>query len=90
MFIGAFRTQPILGALGIVGAAITAVYILRLVARVFFGQRDAQWDGLADLDLREFAAAGALVIPIVLVGVYPAPFLDVLRPGVDLVLGGLP
>ncbi len=90
VFIGAFRTQPILGALGIVGAAITAVYILRLVARVFFGQRDAQWDGLTDLDLREFAAAGALVIPIVLVGVYPAPFLDVLRPGVDLVLGGLP
>ena len=90
VFVGAFRTQPVLGALGIIGAAITAVYILRLIARVFYGQRDAQWDGLTDLDLREFAAAGALVVPIVIVGVYPAPFLDVLRPGIDALLGGLP
>ena len=89
VFIGAFRSEPLLGALGILGAAITAVYILRLVARVFFGQRDAQWDHLPDLTVRELAAGGALVIPIVLVGIYPAPFLDVLRPGVDAVLGGL-
>ncbi|MYK35643.1 MAG: NADH-quinone oxidoreductase subunit M, partial [Chloroflexi bacterium] len=89
VFIGAFRTQPILGALGILGAAITAVYILRLVARVFFGQRDPQWDALPDLTPREIVASGALVVPLVLVGIWPAPFLDVIRPGVDAVLGGL-
>ncbi len=88
VFVGAFRTEPVLGALGILGAAITAVYILRLIGRVFFGQRDAQWDGLRDLNLRETAAGGALVVPIVLVGVYPAPFLDALGPGIDAVLGG--
>ena len=90
VFIGAFRTQPVLGVLGIIGAAITAVYILRLIARVFFGQRDPRWDTMTDLTPREIAAAGALVVPLLLVGVWPAPFLDVIRPGVDAVLGGLP
>ena len=37
VFLGLFKTYPILGALGIIGAAITAVYILRLLAKVFFG-----------------------------------------------------
>ena len=37
VFLGLFQTYPILGALGIIGAAITAVYILRLLAKVFFG-----------------------------------------------------
>ena len=37
VFLGLFKTYPILGALGVIGAAITAVYILRLLAKVFFG-----------------------------------------------------
>ena len=37
VFLGLFQTYPWLGALGIIGAAITAVYILRLLAKVFFG-----------------------------------------------------
>ena len=37
VFLGLFKTYPILGMLGIIGAAITAVYILRLLAKVFFG-----------------------------------------------------
>ena len=89
VFVGAFRTQPVLGVLGVIGAAITAVYILRLVARVFFGERSTEWDGLKDLTAREGFAMGALVVPILLVGVYPGPFLDVIAPGVDLVLAAL-
>ena len=40
VFLGLFQTYPILGALAVIGAAITAVYILRLVAKVFFGTTD--------------------------------------------------
>ncbi|MEK9659708.1 MAG: NADH-quinone oxidoreductase subunit M [Chloroflexota bacterium] len=89
VFVGAFRTEPVLGAIGIAGAAITAVYILRLVGRVFFGTPDKQWDHLHDLNLREGIAAASLVIPVVVVGIFPAPFLDVLRPGVAAVLAGI-
>ena len=86
VFIGAFRTQPILGALGVVGAAITAVYILRLIARVFFGPRSRDWNALPDISAREGFAAAVLVVPIVLVGVYPQPFLRVIDSGVTALL----
>jgi NADH-quinone oxidoreductase subunit M len=89
VFIGAFQTQPILGALGVLGAAITAVYILRLVGRTFFGDRDPKWDNLKDLTPREFIAATVLLIPLFYVGLYPQPLLRVIRPGVDALLAGL-
>ena len=89
VFIGAFQTQPILGALGVLGAAITAVYILRLVGRTFYGERDPKWDNLTDLTPREFIAATVLLIPLFYVGLYPQPLLRVIRPGVDALLAGL-
>ena len=64
-------------------------FILRLVARMFFGQRDRKWDDMPDLGFKEILASGVLVIPIIFVGVYPAPLLDVIRPGVAAVLAGL-
>ncbi|MBM3939699.1 MAG: NADH-quinone oxidoreductase subunit M [SAR202 cluster bacterium] len=86
VFIGAFRTQPVLGVLGVIGAAMTATYMLRLIAKVFFGPRDPKWDRLNDLSLSEGIAATGLLIPIVLIGVYPAPFLDIIDRGVGTLL----
>jgi len=90
VFIGAFRTQPVLAVLGVVGAALTAVYILRLLARVFFGPLSAQWERLPDLSAREGFAAAVLVVPIFLVGIYPAPFLRIINHGVEVVMKALP
>ncbi|MEX2598087.1 MAG: NADH-quinone oxidoreductase subunit M [Dehalococcoidia bacterium] len=89
IFVGAFRTEPVLGILGVIGAGITAVYILRLTARVFFGQPSQEWDNVPDLSRREVFAASVLTLPIILIGVYPMPFLAVIEPGVSAVLAGL-
>ena len=89
VFIGAFRTEPILGALGVLGAAITAVYILRLIGRTFYGERDKKWDNITVLTAREFIAATILVLPLFYIGLYPQPLLRVIRPGVDAILAGL-
>jgi NADH-quinone oxidoreductase subunit M len=89
VFLGAFRSEPLLGALGVLGAGITAVYMLRLIARVFFGERDAKWDGITDLTPREWIAGAGLLVPIFFVGIYPLPLLDVIRPGVDAIMDGL-
>ena len=88
-FIGTFRTEPILGVLGIIGAAITATYILRLIGRVFFGPIDPKWESLKDLSPKEFGVGAFLLTPIVVVGIFPAPFLDVIRPSVDVILRGM-
>ncbi|MCI0441107.1 MAG: NADH-quinone oxidoreductase subunit M, partial [Chloroflexi bacterium] len=43
VFLGLFQTWPALGVLGVIGAAITAVYVLRLLGKVFFGPLAPQW-----------------------------------------------
>ena len=90
VFIGAFRTEPILAALGIIGAGVTAVYILRLLARVFFGPLNPTWEKLPDLSRREGFAAAVLALPILFIGIYPAPFLRVIGSGVDVILQAFP
>ena len=90
VFIGAFRTEPVLAVLGVVGAAITAVYILRLLARVFFGPLNPRWERLPDLAGREGFAAAVLALPILFIGIYPSPFLRVIDSGVVVVMKALP
>ena len=82
VLIGAFRTYPVVGVFGIVGAALTAVYILRLMGRVFYGPLEERWSGLTDATRLESFAMGALVIMLVLVGVYPTPFIKIINSGV--------
>ncbi|MSQ25228.1 MAG: NADH-quinone oxidoreductase subunit M [Dehalococcoidia bacterium] len=87
VFIGAFRTYPVVAVLGIIAAMLTAVYILRLVGRVFYGPLDARWEHVTDANLREGFVASALVAMLVLVGVFPRPFLNVINSGVDALAG---
>ncbi|MSQ11264.1 MAG: NADH-quinone oxidoreductase subunit M [Dehalococcoidia bacterium] len=71
VFVGAFRTYPVLGGLAVVGAALTAVYILRLIAKAFFGPLDPRWQTLTDATRLEMAAAAILVGFLFLWGLYP-------------------
>ena len=87
VFLGAFKTYLPLAILAVIGAAITAVYILRLLARAFFGPLDPQWEHLTDASKLEIAAASMLVLSLIFVGVWPGPLLDVIDVGVcNLVL----
>ncbi len=82
VFIGAFRDYPIIGALGIIGAAITAVYILRLLGKVFFGPISPQWQHLTDATRLEGFSMAILVVFLVGVGLYPRPWMDLINSGV--------
>ena len=90
VFTGAFRTYWPLAVLGVIGAAITAVYILRLLARSFFGEADPQWDNLTDASPVEKGVGAAFVIILIAVGVWPAPLLRVINTGVEGALAVLP
>ena len=82
VFIGTFRTYPVLAILGIIGAAITAVYILRLLAKVFFGPLSDQWQRLPDASRLEAVATGVLVLVLLVVGVYPTHFIRIINSAV--------
>ncbi len=86
VFTGAFRTYLPLAVLGVIGAALTAIYILRLLARTFFGEADPRWEGLADASPVEKTVGVGFVLILLFVGVWPGPFTQVINTGVASVL----
>ena len=89
VFIGAFQTNLLVGILAVIGAAVTAVYILRLMAKVFFGPISPRWATLKDASRLEGVSAAVLVALLVLVGLMPFPFLRIIDSGVDTLLRGI-
>ena len=76
VFTGAFQSYPVVGVLCVVGVALTAAYILRLMAKAFFGPLNRAWDHLHDMSRSELVATTLLVLTLLIVGLYPRPFLD--------------
>jgi NADH-quinone oxidoreductase subunit M len=87
IFVGVFSEYPLLGALAVLGAGITAVYIFRLFALTFFGQFNAErWGGLREMSKFETAGAALLVVFILFMGLWPASFVDKISPTVTEIL----
>ncbi len=79
IFLGAFQTYPIVGILCVAAVAVTATYILRLMARSFFGAFNPRWGRLHDMLPNEWVAAVILVLTLIGAGVYPAPFTNMIQ-----------
>ena len=83
ILVGAFLASPGFAVAATFGVVLSAVYLLWMFRRVFFGPCDNPENmGLLDLNLREKAILVALLIPIVWIGVYPNPFLTRLEASV--------
>lgn len=95
IFVGTFDAFPFFAAVGVLSAALTAVYILRLLGRAALGPFNPRWEDLRDLRPAEVLAGGALIAGIVAMGVWPAPFVDRIAgsvaelPGVEQAGGAL-
>ena len=76
VFVGAFKTYPVFGALGILGATITAVYILRMLALAFFGPFNERWANLREMQRTEQFAGAFLIAFLLLMGLFPSLFID--------------
>jgi NADH-quinone oxidoreductase subunit M len=73
-----------IAAVAATGMIWSAVYMLWMYQRVMFGPLDKPENAkLADLGGREVALLVPVVALIVLIGVYPAPFLSRMAPAVD-------
>ena len=90
VFLGLFQTYPAMGVLGVIGAAITAVYILRLLSKVFFGPLGERWRDQTDASRLEGFSTAVLVGFVFLVGLFPFPFIRVIDSGVSTLLARFP
>ncbi len=81
--LGAFLAKHYaLTAFAATGMILSAVYLLKAVQRIVFGETDESNAGLSDLDIREVALALPLVALIFVMGVVPNLFLKPARPAV--------
>jgi NADH-quinone oxidoreductase subunit M len=84
VFTGSFAVRPILTAVAITGIVITAVYVLRLVQRVFLGPMADQWKSLTDAHQTEWVALVSLSSLLVVVGTFPYPLIMLINEGLKV------
>lgn len=82
VFLGAFRTYPVLTVIAITGIVITAFYVLKLVQTAFYGPLNPRLAALKDANLPELAALTLLMLFILAVGFYPLYIMKVIHSSV--------
>ena len=73
--------------LAVIGIILGAAYLLWMLQRVIFGQYNEKLGTLKRLNWLEFMTLAPLIVLIILVGVYPAPLLNVINNSVNYILG---
>jgi NADH-quinone oxidoreductase subunit M len=75
VLLGTFRTDPRWAAVAAVGVVLSAVYLLWMVQRVYFGPLKPEVRRFAPLTLPEQVALVSLVVAVLWIGLYPKPWL---------------
>jgi NADH-quinone oxidoreductase subunit M len=89
--LGAFGAVPRWTAAAATGVILGAVYMLWMYRRVILGPlKNPANEKLPDLNARELLLLAPILILIVLMGVYPQPFLRRIEPAVSLTLKKFP
>jgi NADH-quinone oxidoreductase subunit M len=84
VILASFRADFWYAFLASVTLILGAAYTLWLVKRVIFGpSANEQVAALKDVNAREFIVLGVLAVAVLLLGVWPAPLLEVMRPTVE-------
>ena len=87
ILIGTFRTHPVAAVIAATGVVFAAAYMLPMVQRVLYGPvEDEENRELTDIGLRERIVLLPALAMIVLIGVYPGPFLEKTSASVDALL----
>ncbi|MCX8003000.1 MAG: proton-conducting transporter membrane subunit, partial [Anoxybacillus mongoliensis] len=86
-FVGAFQAKPWLAAIGTLGIIMTAVYLLRAVLHMTFGQTAVT--KVRDLRGIEWVPAISLLLLIVIIGVYPNVLAMPLQTTIETMMNGL-
>jgi NADH-quinone oxidoreductase subunit M len=84
IIVGSYYRHAAYAALAAAGVVLAAVYLLWMYQRVFYGEITNEKNRtLPDCDFREKLILTVIVIVIIVMGVYPQPFLRRMDRGVD-------
>jgi len=87
ILLGAFAATPRWTAAAATGVILGAIYMLWMYRRVIFGPlTDPENAKLDDLGVRERIILAPILALVLLMGIYPQPFLQRMKPAVELTL----
>jgi len=87
ILLGAFSVRPGWTAAAATGVILGAIYMLWMFRRVFFGPiTNPENQKLVDLNRRELLILAPIIALILIMGVYPQPFLSRMKPSIDVTL----
>ncbi len=94
VFLGAYRGSGfvrVVGVLSVASVIFTAVYVLRLVQKTFYGPvTDPHFETLTDARTHEKVLVVAMVVVLLAIGFYPHPVLHLINQAVAPILQRLP
>jgi NADH-quinone oxidoreductase subunit M len=88
VFINGFKVYPVLGTLAILGLVISALFMLRVVQKTFYGEKNVRFAGLADITWGMLPPRAILAGTLVFFGLFPRLVLDMINTGVVTLVGG--
>ena len=91
ILVGAFSSEavgmPVLVALATTGVILSAVYLLWMLSRMFFGPLTKEENrSMRDLSRRELVILAPLAALMIIIGVMPQPFLKISEPAAERLL----
>lgn len=90
VFIAAFKTYPALGVIAVLALVVTALFMLRVVQRTFYGPVDEKFSKLPDVSFFLGVPRMILAAVLVIVGLYPSILFDVIHTASAPLINGLP
>jgi NADH-quinone oxidoreductase subunit M len=79
VFVAAFSSYPVLGIVAVVALVVTALFMLRVVQRTFYGPQNQRYDGLPDISLWLGTPRIILAAVLLFLGFYPSFLFDVIH-----------
>lgn len=90
VILGSWQHYPIPTVAAAFGIVITATYMLRAVARIFFGPANPKWDNLKDaVSVRERLPYVFLIVLLIVFGFVPGHLVDIIETAAAPVIEGL-
>jgi len=90
VFISSFRVYPVLGALAVSALVLSALFMLRVVQKTFYGPPNERLADLPDVHFGLGLPRLILVAMMIFFGLFPWLMLDVIQTASVPLIGGLP
>lgn len=82
VFIAAVQKYPVGGVIAIMGLIVSALFMLRVVMKTFYGDKNPRWEHIPDVPLFLASPRIILVGVILFFGMFPKVMLDVIQSSV--------